>query len=197
MAVQINWKICDNDKACGGIAVCPTGALYWNEVESTIGINNDLCITCRKCVVEGCPVGAIIVTDSEDEFELVKLAIENDPHEKEQLFVDRFGAAPISDDVLIEKEALSEKTLSGVTFVERFTDSSIHCLIHSIKVDDIRYKTGLSFSYFKCEDLEADETTEYPVLDIYIDGALKGSIEGYYSEEQFDEFVGKILEILR
>ena len=197
MAVQINWKICDNDKACGGIEVCPTGALYWNEAESTIGINNALCISCRKCVAEGCPVGAIIVTDSDEEFEQAKQDIENDPYDKEQLFVDRFGAAPISDNVLIEKDVLSEKTLSGITFVERFTDSSIQCLIHSIKVDDIRYKTGLSFAYYKCEDAEADETTEYPVLDIYIGGILKGSIEGYYSEEQFDEFVEKINDILR
>ena len=31
MAVLINLKICDNDKACGGVAVCPTGAIYYDE----------------------------------------------------------------------------------------------------------------------------------------------------------------------
>ncbi len=197
MAVQINWNICDNDKACGGISACPTGALYWNEVESKIGIINELCISCHLCVTDGCPVGAIIVTETEDEFEQARISLENDPHDRDQLFVDRFGAVPISDDILIDLDSLDEKMGQGITFVERFTDSSIQCLIHSIKVDDVRYETGLEFAFFKCEDTEAEETTEYPVLDIYIDGRLKGSIEGYFSEEQFQEFIERILCILR
>lgn len=196
MAVQINWKICDNDKSCGGIAACPTGALYWNEAEGIIGINNGFCISCRICVTDGCPVGAIIVTDSDTEFEQAKLEVENDPHDKAQLFVDRFGAAPISDDVLIEKDAIAEKTLSGITFIERFTDSSIQCLLHSIKVDDIRYNTKIKFTYYKCEDEDADETTEYPVLDIYIDGTFRGSVSGYYSDDKFDEFLAMIRKII-
>ena len=31
--IQINWKICDNAEECNGIAVCPTGALYWDKEE--------------------------------------------------------------------------------------------------------------------------------------------------------------------
>ena len=31
MSVLINFKICDNAKECGGISICPTGALKWNE----------------------------------------------------------------------------------------------------------------------------------------------------------------------
>lgn len=196
MAVQINWKICDNDKACGGIAECPTGALYWNEIEGRIGINNALCVSCRKCVMDGCPVGAIIVTESDAEFEQVKAEIENDPHDKSQLFVDRFGAAPISDDVLIEKSAIAEKIQSGIILIERFTDSSIQCLLHSIKVDDVRYKLGVTFAYFKCEDEEIDVTTEYPVLDVYIDGNYRGSVCGYYAEENFDEFLKELHDII-
>lgn len=196
MAVQINWKICDNDKACGGIAECPTGALYWNEAESTIGINNDLCISCSKCVTNGCPVGAIVVTDTLAAYEQAKADLENDPRDKAQLFVDRFGAAPISDDVLINKEDIEGKVQFGITLIERFTDSSIQCLIHSIKVDDVRYKLGRTFNYYKCEDEEADETTEYPILDVYIAGQLKGSISGYYSEDEFDEFFTRLQSII-
>ena len=195
MAVLINWKICDNSKACGGIAECPTGALYWNEAEGTIGINNYFCISCKKCVTDGCPVGAIIVTDSDDAYEKARLVIEKDFRDKAQLFVDRFGAAPISDEVLIEKHDVASKTQSGIIFIERFTDSSIQCLLYSIIVDEVRYKTGLRFDYYKCEDKEIEET-EYPVLDIYKDGVLKGSVCGYYSDFKFEEFVGKIKELV-
>ena len=196
MAVQINWKICDNDKACSGIAECPTGALYWNEEKNTIDIKNELCISCRKCITNGCPVGAIIVTETDAEYERAKANIESDSHDKAQLFVDRFGAAPIRDDVLIDKENIAEKTTSGITLIERFTDSSIQCLIHSIKVDDVRFKLGLTFNYYTCEDDEPDETTEYPILDVYLDGKLIGSLSGYYSEDRFDEFVTKLQSII-
>lgn len=195
MSVQINWKICDNDKACGGIAECPTGALYWNEMQETIGIKNEFCISCRKCVDTGCPVGAIIVTDSEEEFNQVKANIERDPRDKAQLFVDRFGAAPISDDILIDKESICDIAKTGVVFVEHFTESSIQCLIHSIKVDDVRYKTKCNFAYYKCEDSE-EEATEYPILDIFVNGNLKGSVSGYFLDSEFNEFINKIKKII-
>ena len=196
MSVQINWKICDNDKACGGIEVCPTGALYWNEVDSKIGINNDLCTSCGICATDGCPVGAIIVTSSEEEYHQIQQEIFADPRSKEQLFVDRYGTVPISDDVLITKDDIVKKTEIGLTLIERFTDSSIECLLNSIIIDDIRYKTGLEFNYYKCEDNDDDETTEHPVLDIYINGELKGSISGYFSNDEFDEFLQQILSII-
>ena len=41
MSVLINFKICDNAKECGGIEVCPTGALSWDEENETIKIDND------------------------------------------------------------------------------------------------------------------------------------------------------------
>ena len=43
MAVLRNYKICDNAKECGGIAVCSTGALSWNEEKETIEISKILC----------------------------------------------------------------------------------------------------------------------------------------------------------
>jgi len=53
-------------------------------------------------VTDGCPVGAIIVTDSDSDFVKAKLEIESDPHNEAQFIVDRFRAAPISDNVLMK-----------------------------------------------------------------------------------------------
>lgn len=30
MAVLINFKICDNDKACSGMSACPQGVFQWD-----------------------------------------------------------------------------------------------------------------------------------------------------------------------
>ena len=45
MAVLLNYKICDNAAECGGIEICPTGALFWNEANEKIEIDNNLCIS--------------------------------------------------------------------------------------------------------------------------------------------------------
>ena len=65
MAVLVNFKICDNAKECGGIAVCPTGALSWNEEKESIEIDNDKCISCGLCEKE-CPIGAIMVAKNSE-----------------------------------------------------------------------------------------------------------------------------------
>ena len=77
MAVLLNYKICDNAAECGGIEICPTGALFWNEANEKIEIDNNLCISCRNCVAE-CPVGAIQVAATDEEYESIKTDIDND-----------------------------------------------------------------------------------------------------------------------
>ncbi|MFZ5341462.1 MAG: 4Fe-4S dicluster domain-containing protein [Patescibacteria group bacterium] len=50
MSILINFKICDNSPDCNGIKACPQNAIYFDEEKDTLVINNDLCISCNKCV---------------------------------------------------------------------------------------------------------------------------------------------------
>lgn len=198
MAIQINWNICDNADACSGIEVCPTGALFWNNKNKTIAINNDLCISCRLCCgPSGCPIGAIMVTDTEEDFIKAREIIDNDTRTKEQLFVERYGA-PIDENICIDISEITAKVANGIVFIEKFfNDARIHCLLRSIKVDDIRYKLGLSsMLYYKCELAHDDGTTCYPRLEIYKNGKLLGVIEDYFEDTQIDIFIAKIEKIL-
>jgi NAD-dependent dihydropyrimidine dehydrogenase PreA subunit len=63
MSVLINFKICDNSCECGGIKICPNGALFWDTKNNKIGIDNEKCISCGICVKE-CPIGAIKVANN-------------------------------------------------------------------------------------------------------------------------------------
>lgn len=199
MAVLINFKICDNAKECGGIEVCPTGALSWDEENETIKIDNDKCISCGACEKK-CPIGAISVAHTEEEYNKKKDEIEKDPRTTKDLFVDRYGAAPLSEFFMISEEELNNKIGEGITLVECYEDDSIQCLLKSIPIKDITTDMPKDTLFYKVESGENIKdkysVTNLPSLLIFKNRNYLGKIDGYYNTEQKEEFIEKINKIL-
>lgn len=147
MPVLINFKICDNAKECGGIEICPTKALSWDEKKKEIKIDNTKCINCGKCE-EACPVDAIRVARNEEEYRKIKREINEDLRKVSDLFIDRYGAKPIHPGFLIPENKFNVAVLESnkLAVVEVFKQESIMCLLRSIPIKelfedvDIKYK---------------------------------------------------------
>lgn len=198
MAVLVNFKICDNAKECGGIEVCPTGALSWDEENETIKIDNEKCISCGSCE-QNCPIGAIRVAYDDEEYKKLSKEIEEDPRTTKDLFVDRYGAAPLSEFFMIEEKDLNKKIGDGITLVECYEDDSIQCLLKSIPIKDITSNMPKDTMFYKVEANEELKKkyniNELPTLLLFKNGNLLGKIEGYYQVEQKEELINKINEI--
>ena len=196
MAVLINFKICDNDKACGGVAVCPTGAIYYDEEKETLSIDNDKCISCGMCEKE-CPIGAIKVAKDEKEYEILKKQIEEDPRRTKDLFVDRYGATPLSEFFMLESEEVANKINSkNIVLIEFYNDDSIQCLLKSIPIKELLKDFPDSTQFYKVEISET-LTNEYqikelPAIVAFENGRMKGKIEGYIDEDNKEKLINEM-----
>lgn len=213
MAIKLNYNICDNSPECSGIAACPTGAIYWDggalnplSERGTLCIDNEKCIACGKCVGEdGCPVGAIIFAETEEELEKLAEGCETNIDKVEKLFVERYGAAPIDENLCIEFDELEEIIAKKHEFVliEEFADWSIQCLLSSIPIDiiinEIKAITGTDDIHYYRVDMTdtVEEGSELPILNIYRKGKLSCQIRGFMDNEQLDAMRSILQEKLK
>ena len=200
MTVLINLKICDNVAECGGIEACPTGALFWDEKKEKIGIDNSKCTNCGLCV-RACPVQAIHVAKTEEEYEKIKKEIKEDPRKISDLFVDRYGAMPIDPDTLMSSKDF--KKLSNLTkpvVVEFFNDDSIECLRRSIPVKNLMEHKDILFKKVNLEDdaLKSEfNVKELPALLLFNKDNLIGKIEGYVDSGEEQELKKKLGNLIK
>lgn len=200
MSVLVNFKICDNAKECGGIAVCPTGALSYDDEKETIIIDNEKCISCGRCERE-CPIGAIMVARTNEEYDKLKKEIDNDSRTTKDLFVDRYGATPLSEFFMIESDDIENKVHNeGLTLIELYTEDSIQCLLKSIPIKELSQNLPKDTLFYKAEATEETinkyNINEVPSLLIFKNGSLLGHIDGYYTIDSKEEMIKEINKII-
>lgn len=199
MAVLINFKICDNAKECGGVEVCPTKALSWSDKDKKIVIDNSKCISCGKCEAE-CPIGAIRVAHNEAEYNKIKNEIDKDERTIKDLFVDRYGAVSISDFFRINVNEISNKIENdSLVLIEVYNPDFAECLLKSIPIKEITNNLPENTLYYKVEvnnDFTLYNVNTLPTLLIFKNKNLLGHIDGYYNNDNIEEFIDKLNNII-
>jgi NAD-dependent dihydropyrimidine dehydrogenase PreA subunit len=201
MAVIINFKICDNAKECGGVAVCPVGALSWDEKKKTIKVDNSKCLSCGKCE-KACAIGAIKVAKNDKQYAKSKKEIDEDPRKASDLFIDRYGAQPIHPAFLIEEGKFDLDGLQSKkkTAIEFFNDDSIMCLLLSIPIKELIGVSPVNYLKLKVgkgDILKGYKISKLPALLFFDGGKMIGKIEGYYDKDKKEELRSKISKILK
>jgi len=202
MPVLINFKICDNSSECSGIPVCPVKAITWNEKKKTLEIDNKKCTSCGLCE-QACPVGAIRVAKTPEEYKEIEKEIKEDQRKISDLFIDRYGAQPIHEAFLDKEENFDNLIkISKIPIVlELFNGNSIKCLLYSIPTKDL-FSDKKDLRYRKVELkteklLKKYKIKELPCLLFFKDEKLIGKIDGYYGKDKKDELKKKIDKILK
>jgi Fe-S-cluster-containing dehydrogenase component len=205
MAVLINFKICDNAKECNGIAVCPTGALSWDEKKNSIVIDNSKCVSCGKCE-KACMINAIKVVRNDKEYAKFKKEIDDDPRSFFDLFVDRYGAQSVHPGFIAFENEFNKEILqtNKPVAVEFFNNDSINCLLYSIPIKKLLAgKQKIKYRKMEIKEntlLKRYKVTKLPALLLFNRGELLGKIEGYYAIGQkriLKEKIGKILKLAK
>jgi NAD-dependent dihydropyrimidine dehydrogenase PreA subunit len=188
MSVLINFKICDNAKECNGIAVCPTGALAWDEKKGSIKIDNTKCVSCGKCE-KACSVDAIMVAKNQKQYEKLKKEIENDPRSGDDLLIDRYGAQPVHPIFLMIESDFDLQVLQSkkIVAVEFFNEDSIACLLRSIPLKELIEDAVVKYRKLEIKDnsfAEKYKINQFPSMLFFKDGEIIGRINGYYDKDK-------------
>ena len=138
MTVLINKKRCDNSRECSCIVECPNKAFYWDEANKTIAVKESLCTKCRICMI-ACLAGAVKVSRDQAEYEKIKGEYDSDIMTVEKLFVDRYGAAIINEDYLLDVDKINDLISSAnkSLLIEIYNEEESNCLINSVPISEI------------------------------------------------------------
>lgn len=200
MKALVNFKICDNAPECSGIEICPTKAMYFDEKNETITVDEEKCINCGACE-RACPIGAIRVPKDESDYNRIQKEIEEDARTIKDLFIDRYGAAPISEFFQIEAKQLDECiNKNDLVLIECYQTETIECLLKSIPIKELTENLPSQTIYYKVEInkeyQEKYKLTQIPALLLFKNGNLLGKIEGYYTVEETENIKTKLESML-
>ena len=203
--IIINQKICDKSPDCGGIAVCPSGALFFNQDSQAVEWNQDKCVFCLRCTLpDSCPIGAIMYARDEASEKTIIDTINSDPRSEDWLWQERFGVEPGKPS--IAKELTDENfeevvNSSQNSLIDIWHQDYLNCRLHSVLYQDILTETPDVVIY----KLNAKKYPQlvgklgvkiFPTLQLIINGKINLICQGDIEDSKLSTIISSIKEII-
>jgi ferredoxin len=169
-------------------------------------MDNSKCTCCGLCV-DACPARAIAVANTDDEYNSIKKSIDEDPRTLNDLMVERYGASPVDELILLPISEINLKIENnfGLLTVEIVNDLDTACLIDSVPISELFDDTGYSHYKVTNNDELYDEfskiynTFEVPTFLLFSNKRLILKVDGVVSNQNPDErnsFIQKVKDAI-
>lgn len=205
MPAIINYKICDLAQECGGFEVCPTGAFFWNQKTKRPEIDIKKCISCGACA-KTCPINAILVAETEEEYQKLAEQIKNDPRSEKELWRERLGTQPgrtPPSAKVITPENFNEEILQtkGLVALDVWSEKTLNCRYHSVLWDDLEVNDRIVFKKLdggKFPKLASKlRVNKLPTFLVFFDGLEKTRYEGYLYYGELHSLKEKLNDLIK
>lgn len=139
---------------------------------------------------------SIRVAKNDKEYAKIQKEIKDDPRKMGDLFVDRYGAQPVSPAFITPENKFQSHILEyeKLSVVEFFNNDSIMCLLKSIPVKDLIGSMNIRFQKVEvsAELMKKYKVKKLPALLFFQKGKMLGKVEGYFENEKKEELKKKI-----
>lgn len=203
--IIINHKICDRAPECGGIAVCPRQAIYYDKDTKSIAWDESKCTFCLQCALpDSCPVGAIMYAADELQAQSIQNTINEDPHSDEWLWLERYGVMPSESDpkAKILNNQIFDTIKSKGTFniIDIWHEDFLECRLHSPLYADIFIGVN-NCSFFKLDAKKYSNLVQslsidaFPSLIALKDGEVIYQHQGIIKPDQIEQINQKLQKL--
>jgi ferredoxin len=203
--IIINQKTCDKSPDCGGIAVCPSNALFFDYEKNQVEWDQDKCIFCLRCTLpDGCSIGAIMYARDEVSEKAIIETIKSDPRSEEWLWQERFGVQPGRQPIAKELDETNfEDVLSSPenNLIDIWHEDYLNCRLHSILYEDISKKVK-NLTFYKLDAKKYPKLVDklgvklFPTLQIIINGKINLIYKGDIEESKISTIIKLIQNII-
>lgn len=140
--IIFNYDLCDMAPECGGIEVCPTGAIYYDKKQGRPVWDASKCTFCLTCTTpDACPVGVIMYARDEKEEKRIREMINSDPRTADWLWRERYGVQPartkpIATSLTGEnfEEVMKQE---GYKIIDVWSEEALDCRLHAPLYTDL------------------------------------------------------------
>ncbi len=204
--IIFNYNLCDMAPECGGIEICPTGAISYDQKLKRPVWDESKCTFCLKCTtMDVCPVGCILYARNIEEINKIQNMIKEDPRTQRWLWKERYGVEPGKFGKLAKnlnngvKEILAKP---GPKLFDLWHEDYLDCRLNAPLYEDLIadcehvkvYKVDATNDSVVAEELRVKE---FPTLLMFLNSKEVGRIEGYIDENDISSVRRKITKLLK